>query len=377
MSDTEERPTSVREDLVAAFEAQEVSETETDTAPEPVADQKEEPAQDKSAEAPKAEETKEAAPKNQAVEEEPDGKLEAPERWTKEQKEEFEALDPGIQRILLARNKGLEGSYTKQMQQIAQERQRYHGIEQVLAPHRQSWNGTGWDDATALNNIMGYWQHAQQDPMGFIAQFAEARGLDLASHFAPSTDEILAYLNQQDGAGEGTQPSPVHPDVARQMQTLQSETQQLRQQLAQQQGYQSQQQQQRMAQERAEAARLLEEFQSATDESGNAKYEFLEDLRMDMSQLLGNGMAQDLQEAYDKALWMRPDIREKRVESMQMQQRREMERQLREEGEKARVASSSVVGSTSTPVPIDEDDGDGSVRSILERQWRAQMQQDV
>ena len=97
-----------------------------------------------------------------------------------------------------------------------------------------------------------------------------------------------------------------------------------------------------------------------------------------MAQLLGNGLAQDLKEAYDKAMWMRPDIRQKVTESMQMKQRRDLERQIREEGAKAKAASASVVGSTSTPVPTDDDDeGDGSVRSILERQWKRQMEVDI
>ena len=374
---TEERQTSVREDLVAAFEAQEVNETETGAVEDHSAGQTEEPAKEAPAEDKAPKEPAKAAAEPAKEEPKPDGKLEAPARWTKEEKEEFEALDPGIQRILLNRNKGLEGAYTKQMQQIAQERQRYNGIEQALAPHRQSWNGTGWDDATALKNIMGYWQHAQSNPMEFIEQFAQARGLDLASHFAPSTEEILAYLNQGEEAGDIPQ-AGMHPDVARQMETLKNETQQLRQQLQQQQGYISNTEQQRMQATRAAASRELEEFQSAVDENGNPKYEFLDDLRSDMAQLLGNGLAQDLSEAYDKAMWMRPDIRQKVTESMQMQQQRELERKIREEGARAKAASASVVGATSTPVPSDDDDdGDGSVRSILERQWRRQLEVDI
>lgn len=375
---TEERQTSVREDLVAAFEAQEVTEAETEQREAPAAEQKEDSAPKESAEAqdePKAEAAGKEPPKDPEKEEKPD-KVEAPARWTREEKEEFEALDPNVQRILLTRNKGLESSYTKAMQQVAQERQRYGGIEQAIAPHRQSWNGTGWDDATALNNIMSYWQHANTDPVGFIEQFAQARGLDLASQFAPSTEEILAYLNQ----GEASDvPSPaLHPDVARQMETLKNETQQLRQQLAQQQGYISNAEQQRMTQTRSAAAQELDAFQSATDENGNPKHEFLEDLRGDMSQLLNNGIAQTLEEAYDKAMWMRPDIRSKLTESMQLRERREMERRIRDEGQKAHVASSALAGTSVTNTPMDEDDvGDGSVRAILEAQWRRQMQNDI
>ena len=225
---TEERQTSVREDLVAAFEAQEVNETETGAVEDHSAGQQEEPAKEAPAEATNRKEPEKAAAEPAKEEPKPDSKLEAPARWTKEEKEEFEALDPDVQRILLNRNKGLEASYTQKMQQIAQERQRYHGLEQALAPHRQTWAGMGMDDATAISQLIGYYQHAQTDPMSFIQQFAEARGIDLASTFAPSAEEILQYLNQQNGElGEGSSAPALHPDVARQMESLRHQQQQL------------------------------------------------------------------------------------------------------------------------------------------------------
>lgn len=377
MSEDTEKETSVREDILSAFESHEVSETEptpTPPADEPVDHGEEEPVQASD------ETTKtEAAAKDAPKEEGKSDKVDPPARWTKEEKEEFEALDPEVQRILLNRNKGLEASYTQRMQQIAQERQRYNSLEQAIAPHRQSWAGTGMDDATAINQLMGYYQHAQSDPMGFIQQFAESRGIDLASTFAPSAEEIMQYLQQQGGEdGEGSTAPALHPDVARQMEALKHQQQQLQQMVQQQQGYISQTEQQRVQATRSAASTELERFVNAVDDNGNTKYEFFEDLRGDMSQLMANGMAQTLEEAYDKAMWMRPDVRSKVTENMQLQQRREFERRQREEGAKARRAASSVQGSSAVaPSPVDDDeDGDGSVRAILERQWRQQMQRD-
>lgn len=371
MPDNVEGDTSLREDLVAAFQSYDVSDTETGepSAPEPVEQNRtDEPAEAKE---PVREEAvaKPAEAKEGGSAEK--GAVKAPDRWTKEEKEEFESLDPDVQRILLNRNKGLESSYTQKMQQISQERQRYHNIEQSLAPHRQTWAPLGWDDATAVQNIMGYWHHANQDPLGFIQSFAEMRGIDLAEQFAPSTDDILQYLNGQ--TGEGGQAAALHPDVKRQMETLRREQQQLQQAIQQQQGYISQAEQQRMQATRASAAQELHEFQNATDESGNLKHEFLDDLREDMSRLLETGMAQNLSEAYEKAMWSRPDIRSKVVESMQLKERQELERKMREEGNRARNASSSLSGSHVSPAPDNSDDeGDGSIRSILMNEWKRQ-----
>lgn len=366
MPDNDVGETSLREDLVAAFQSYEVSDAETD--------------QPSAQEPDQAVGTQESAVAKEPVQEDAEDKpaqqdedaekaaAKAPDRWTKEEKEEFDSLDPDVQRILLNRNKGLESSYTQKMQQIAQERQRYSSIEQSLAPHRQTWAPLGWDDATAMQNILGYWHHANQDPLGFIQSFAETRGIDLAEQFAPSTDDILAYLNGQ--TGEGEQAASLHPDVKRQMDALQQQQQQLQQAIQQHQGYIAQNEQQRMQSTRAAAAQELQAFQTATDESGNLKHEFLDDLREDMSRLLETGMAKDLSEAYEKSMWMRPDIRAKVTESMQLRERRDMEKKMRDEGNRAKNAASSLSGGTiSAQVEGDSGPADDSVRSILLNEW--------
>lgn len=378
--------TSVREDIMAAFKDSEVVAEDTPETPsaEPVASSESEPT-------PKSDESKpttvhESKPESKAdpakaATDAEEKAIEPPARWTKEEKEEFAGLDPKIQKILLNRNKGLEATFTRQMQEISQERQRYQGIDQVLAPHRQSWAGTGWSDAQALGTIMGYWQHAQQDPLGFVQRFAEERGIDLASHFAPSTDEILAYLNQQQGGGYDEQGNPlpsiqapaIHPDVKRELETLKQTNQRLMQAVQQQQGYWSQAQQSQTKAAYDAASQDIEAFRNATDETGKPKHEFFDDLRQDMAKLMKAGITDTLEDAYDRAMYMRPDIRAKLQESQELARRLESERRAKEEAERARRAASSVSGSSmAAPDTPDDEDNDDSVRGILAREWRRQ-----
>ena len=72
-------------------------------------------------------------------------------------------------------------------------------------------------------------------------------------------------------------------------------------------------------------------------------HEHFEAVKQDMSTMLQSGMAQDLQEAYDKAVWARADLRKSLVE----QQRTEAEKQATEQARKARAksAAGSVKGS--------------------------------
>ena len=379
---------SLREEIVNAFKESETTEAESGapsgdtgladneqpTQPEPVAaDASDEGKRDGPTVA------KDGAGADKKEKESTDG-IKPPDRFTAEQKEEFATLDPAVQRILSTRNRELESSYTKRMMEIAQERQRFSGIEEALAPHRQSWAGTGWDDATALQNIMGYWQHASQDPMGFIARFAQERGIDLASQFAPSADEIMQYLNSQQQFDEDGNPVPmgqapgIHPDIQRRLETYEQRIAQTDQRYAQMQQYVNHMISQQQTAAQSAAQQELSSFINETDESGNLKHEHYEELKPSMIQLMEAGMASSLTEAYDKALWASPQTRNKVLETQQVMQRRESERRAQEEAQRAREASMSVTSSGVPGTPQPEREDDGSIRSILNAEFRRASQ---
>jgi len=58
-------------------------------------------------------------------------------------------------------------------------------------------------------------------------------------------------------------------------------------------------------------------------------HEHFEAVKQDMAQMLQSGMAQSLQDAYDKAVWMRPDIRQSLVQRTDAKQAAEQQRQAR------------------------------------------------
>lgn len=92
-----------------------------------------------------------------------------------------------------------------------------------------------------------------------------------------------------------------------------------------------------LQQQNQAALSLIQEFAQAPG------HEHFEVVQQDMSMMLQSGMAQSLQEAYDKAVWARADLRKSLVE----QQRTEAEKQATEQARKARAksAAGSVKGS--------------------------------
>jgi hypothetical protein len=306
-----------------------------------------------------------------------DKPIDPPARWTKEEKEQFAALDPSIQKILLGRNKGLEADYTRKMGEIAQERQRFHQLEQVLGPRRDTWQRQGMNDAQFINSVMSYWDLAQRDPMSFIDTFARERGIDLAAAYTPTAEQIAAYFGGQTQAGGDpngyAQANNLPPAVMQQLNAMQQQQEQLRNVVMQQHQTLTQREQaERQAMNNA-ATSEIQQFMNAADENGSPLYPFFQDVRTDMVKLMQSGFAQTLHEAYEKAVHIRPDVRSKLEENREITRRRAEEQRRQEEAAKARRAGASVSSSSSTftPSSTTPDDDGASIRSIIASQFAA------
>jgi hypothetical protein len=223
-----------------------------------------------------------------------------------------------------------------------------------------------------LQSVMGYWDLAQADPMQFISQFAQERGIDLAALYAPTAEEIAAYF--ADGTGEYGDPNAaggaVHPAVRAQLDALKQQQDMLYQSVSQQHQYVAYQQQQQQQALQYEAQSEIQQFAHATDENGSPLHPFLEDVREDMVNLMRTGMAQTLSDAYEKAVYMRADVRSRLDESREIMRRRAEEQRRREEAAKAKRAGFSVSSSSSTYSPSSsDDDEDTSIRGLITKQF--------
>ena len=85
--------------------------------------------------------------------------------------------------------------------------------------------------------------------------------------------------------------------------------------------------------------RQVEEFASATDENGQLLHPYFENVKHDMYAVLQSGRADDLETAYEAALWMNPETRvlQEREQTSQIEQKRQ--EQAKERAKKARKAN--------------------------------------
>ena len=230
----------------------------------------------------------------------------APSSWKPDAQQAFAQLPPNVQEEVLRRetdyHKGIEGY--KLHAQAAQQ------FETVIKPFMPTIQQMGVDAPTAVQRLLQA-DHTlrysdQNTKVQLFNQLAREYGIDIAQ------------------AANQPQPDPQY--LA------------LQQQLAQQQRELQNWKQEQMRTQETVAQTEIQKFAS------NPANVHFESVREDMAKLLNSGLAESLQDAYDKAVCQRGDIRQSLIE----QQRAEAQKQAIEQAQhaKAKAASVSVKGSS-------------------------------
>lgn len=258
----------------------------------------------------------------------------APSSWKPAAQEAFlkadrgEALTPEEIRILTQEAERRENDFHKGVSEFKTHSERAKAYDQAVAPYQQHLQSLGVDGPTAFKHlIQADYTLRTSDPMTkaqYFRQLAQQYGVDLniePQHVDQQTQYLMSQLNE-----------------LRQQQQLW--------------------QNQFATQEQTRANQELTQF--ATDERPH-----FEAVRGEMATLLETGSAKTLQEAYDMAVWMRPDIRQTLLD----QQRAEAQRKALEQAQtqRAKAAAVSVKGSSPMSGGV-QPNLKGSLRDILAQQ---------
>jgi hypothetical protein len=325
---------SIREALESAFEADEPK-TEA-VAPEATTEAAEAPSEPP--ERVRDEKGKFAARQEPEVPGElmPKPERRAPSSWKPDAQAAFLKADRGEQltpeevRILTAEAERRESDFHRGVEGFKSHAQKARQFEQAIAPYQQTLNQLGVDAPTAISKLLQA-DHTLRysDPIQkaqYFQNLAREYGIDLGQvQNIPQQDPQTQYLMQQLNELRQTQ------------QMWQNSIQQ---------------------QEQAKANHELTQFASAD------KTHF-EAVRGDMADLLEAGKAQSLEQAYEMAIWMRPDVRQTLIEQQRIEAQRNYEQQQR--AQRAKTASVSVKGSS--PSSGGSQPPSGDLRALLESQF--------
>lgn len=218
----------------------------------------------------------------------------APNSWSAEMKAKFGSLPPEAQQYIAQRESEMHAAITQKGEQI----KAFEPIRQTLDQHREVFAKNGVSEAEGISRFIAADRFLEQNPSAAIQWLAESYGVDLRQFSANpgSTDQ-----------------SPVPP---REVFELKQEINQLK-------SYLTAQQRQSHEAEQATVVKTVEDF--AKDKP------HFEKVRKIMGSLMQAGEAADLNEAYEKATYAHPEVRQLILED----QRKATEAQRKAEQEKA------------------------------------------
>ena len=215
-----------------------------------------------------------------------------------------------------------------QLSQHAQTAQQFEQLAQQYGDVLQ-----GRNPLEVASQLFWYSQRLAKDPQNTIQQLAKEYGVDLK---------------------QVTQDQPYVDEYTQQLQGQMS---------AMQQQFQTWQQQQQEAQNR-QVIENAKAFEFETDAEGNLLRPHVSDVAEDMLRLMQAGYAKDFQDAYDRACWANPSVREK----LMKQQESGKKLQQKEQAQKAKAAAAAQPkpGKSSVTAPKGVEDLDDALDKALQ-----------
>lgn len=230
--------------------------------------------------------------------------IQPPQSWSAAAKAKFSGLDPILQKEILRREDDSHKAITKQ----DEDRNFGKQLRDVIQPYMPIITAEGGDPAKAVKQLLNtayvLRTGTPQQKMQLIHQVARDYGVNL-----------------------GGQPQPMNQELH----SLQQQVQQLTQKLAEKETKEQQQAQTTVQQQ-------IEAF------AADPKNTHFHEVEAHMAALLQGGVAKDLQDAYDQAVWARPELRSTLLQSQQAEAEAKRKEAARAQVEAARKAGSSVSG---------------------------------
>lgn len=266
----------------------------------------------------------------EAAREVPAAALAAPNSWSNQAKAKWHEIPPDIRAEIAKRESDVHKGFTKMDEERAYGRE----LQKVIQPYEPLIRAEGGTPAAAVQDLLN---------TAYILRTGDPA--TKARLFAQTAQRFGVDLSQL-----GQQQQQVAPEVAA-----------LHQRIAQLEG--SLQQRARVEQERAQqtALQTIQTFKS------DPAHPFFDAVQDEMALLLQNNAAADLKEAYDKAVWMRPDLRQQLLAAQTAQQTATV--QQRQKVDKARMKAGSVRGGPGGTQPA-APNPNASVREDLEAAFR-------
>ena len=241
--------------------------------------------------------------------------MDAPKAYKKEFQDSFKTLSPEWRQYLIEREKQSERGFSDMGNKLND----LKWVDNLYNTRAERLKANGYSKAQDYIEQLAQIEDAlSADPQSTLQALAEAYGVKFNDNTA------LSSLQRQ--------VNDVQQLVASQRQYIQQQQQET-------------------------GNRLVNEFVNAKDEAGNPKHPYFNDVREVMTDLIRKGAANDLDTAYNMAIWTNGDIREKLIQA-------EKAKELAIKVDKAKKAKDAGFNPTSKTVPPAKEE---TLRESMER----------
>lgn len=247
----------------------------------------------------------------------------APVEWDAKERESFSQWAPEIRQSVLTRLRNTEKTWAEKSAELEGFKKNYDPIHQLLEPRTKAWSAQGQTPDRVLKQLLDLSDVAGRDPKWFMRWYAQQQN-----------------LKPEDIWGGQQQFQPQTPDewIDPQVQALQGELAQMKQALAQQgQGLNQFLGTIRQQQEAVRHAEI-EAFRTAKGPDSKPIAPYYDQVEGDMAKLLRAGLATNIKDAYERAVYANPDVRAKVLADQRASERRKAETEQREHAAKAEKA---------------------------------------
>jgi len=204
--------------------------------------------------------------------------------WTAEEKAFFEKLPEESKGMVLGMYKNIQKVYEAKTNEFNVKIKGFSEINSVLAPYDDFFRQNRISKGQYVNALVSMDKRLTADPVTFIIDIMADRGIDMEM----LTEGVKMHMQRSS--------DPQY----RKMAQSQRKAEQYEQQFA--------------AQAEQQALQYIEQLKTATDENGNLKYPYFEDVQDQMAQIMAATGEQDIEKVYKEAVWLNPTIRQKLID---------------------------------------------------------------
>lgn len=273
--------------------------------------------------------TEEQAPEQQEADPQVLNTAKAPSSWSPKVREHWNALPEDVRKEIIRREEASIVGVRKLQEEFAPVRQ----FTESLAPFLQDAAQNGFDPGQHVRNTMAAERALRTGDVN--SRFNAL--LSIADQYGIPLRQAINSAAGQQILPETPQQPQIPPEVARELE---------------------------------EARRFREQYAANSYEQQIAQFsqgkEFFEDVRGLMADMIDSGLAKDLNEAYEKATWAHPEVREVLLQRERLGKKNE---DLK--SRQAAAAGASVKTGGSADVKVDVDDENDSLEATLRKAMRA------